>query len=55
MKDYKITMSNDAPLYAGEDTRTWHGFDEQQAVAQAMLYYAQAGARKCEVVDFNLL
>ncbi len=35
-------------------TQKWSGYTEQQAIAQAFLYHAQAGARAIEVLSIEL-
>lgn len=53
MNTYKITMATDDPVYNGEMTSNWYGYTEQVAIAQAMLYYAQNGSRKLEVLEIS--
>lgn len=53
MKSYKITMKTDDPVYNGEHTTNWSAYGEQQAIAQAMLYYAQNGSRELKVLEIN--
>jgi hypothetical protein len=47
MNKYKITMIVDGI----ECSHLWSGYTEQGAIAQMMLYEAQNGARKLEVVE----
>lgn len=55
MQTFKITMQTDDPVYNGEHTSNWHGYGEQSAIAQAMLYYAQNGSRSLKVVSISVI
>lgn len=49
MQEFKITMAVDGE----EQTSNWSGYGEQSAIAQAMLYYAQNGARNLKVIEIK--
>lgn len=57
MNTYKIELSikkSDETSFTNRQDR-WCGYDEQMAIAQAFLYYAQAGARGIEVLSIELI
>ncbi len=41
--------------YNGEHTANWNGYNEQQAIAQAFLYYAYQGARELKVLNIDII
>lgn len=49
MTDYSIVLEIDGT----ETIQRWSGYTEQVAIAQAMLYNAQNGARSVKVVDIT--
>lgn len=52
MKTYKITIKLDLYInYNGEQTASWNGYSEAQAIAHAFLFYGYEGARKLEVLE----
>ena len=53
MKTYKITLELDLAEYNGEHTANWSAHNEQQAIAQAALYYTQNGARELKVLEIS--
>ncbi len=56
MKTFKITIQMDLYIdYNGEHTANWNGYNEQQAIAQAFLYYAYQGARELKVLNIDII
>ncbi len=47
MREYNINILVDGEEYLS----SWSGYTETVAIAQAMLYHAQNGARKIEIID----
>lgn len=51
MNKYTIIMNIDLPEYGTHYASTWSAYSESQAIAEAMRYFAMAGARSVEVLS----